>query len=130
MAREHRADSDPVSDEGKAVQARRERLGLGKNELAEAADVSRDTVAAIEAGEGFRRSSLTKIENALKAAEDEAGLTAPPRVNEPAGPHIVVVQLKNERGEVVLQGPVEDLPALEAAAQRLLDHLGGGGSDS
>ena len=83
MARQDTADSGPVSDEGKEVTRRRERLGLDIYELADEAGVNRETVSAIEKGKGFRRASLTKIENALDRLETEAGLNAPPRESEP-----------------------------------------------
>jgi hypothetical protein len=40
-------------------------------------------------------------------------------------PHIVVVRLKNHVGEVAVEGPVEDIEALEAAAQRLIRGMAG-----
>ena len=130
MAREDRAELGPVSDEGKEVTRRRERLGMHKNELADAAGVSRATLAAIEGGEGYRRASLTKIERALAEAEAEAGMTAPPR-EEPVAPterrrrqsDVVIVRLKNDAGEVAVEGPVEDLAALQAAATAMLRSL-------
>jgi len=97
---------------------------MHKNELADAAGVSRDTLAAIESGQGFRRASLTKIERALDAAEEEAGITAPPPMRqEPqdAAGRVVVIRLPTPGGgQIVVEGPVGDLDALEAAARRLL----------
>ena len=122
MARQDTAQSGPVSDEGDNVRRRRERLGMSKGELADAAGVNRDTLAAIESGEGFRRVSLTKIERALLTAEQEAGLDAPPAVKpEPtSAPRMVVVRIKSEHGEVVVEGPVEDIATLRAEALALL----------
>jgi len=125
MAREKRADSGAVSTEGDSVRRRREHLGMHKNELADAAGVSRDTLAAIEAGEGFRRVSLTKIERALDAAEEEAGLgTPPPRHPEPRDPrepHMVTI--RGTRGgdiDVVVSGPIDDIDKLAETVERLL----------
>jgi len=122
VAREKRADSVPVSSEGDAVRRRREHLGMHKNELADAAGVSRDTRAAIEAGEGFRRVSLTKIERALDAAEEEAGIGAPPPPQPRAGePHMVTI--RGTRGgdvDVVVSGPIDDIDKLAATVERLL----------
>lgn len=130
MARQNTAESGFVSDEGKEVTRRRERLGMHKNELADAAGVSRQTLAAIEEGAGYRRASLTKIERALAEAEAEAGMTAPPPTPQQAErrstPRTVVVRLKNDKGEVVLEGPAEDLPALQAAAEALMRSVGQG----
>ena len=124
MAREKRADSGPVSSEGDIVRRRRERLGMHKGELAEAAGVNRDTLAAIEAGEGFRRVSLTKIERALDAAEQEAGIGTPPletpAPSEPATPHVVTIRSSRGDIDVVVSGPIEDIDKLAATVERLL----------
>src|SRR4051812_31490803 len=119
MAREKQAESAPVSSEGDSVRRRRERLGLHKNELADAAGVSRDTLAAIESGEGFRRTSLTKIEQALEAAEVEAGIDAPSPEQEPESVQSRPVVINLDGGAVVVEGPIENLEALIAAAERL-----------
>lgn len=131
MAREDRADLGPVSREGDEVRARRERAGLHKNELADLAGVSRETVAAIEAGEGFRRSSLAKIENALTAFEELHGITAPPRPTDPApaAPRVVTFHLTGSGIDVALTGPVEDLAELQATVQELLRTMGDSGKD-
>jgi len=76
-------DFDVPGADGERVQARRERLGLDKGRLASDAGVSRDTLAAIERGHGFRRSSLTKIERVLEGYEVESGLL-PLRAEVPA----------------------------------------------
>ena len=123
VAREKRADSVPVSSEGDAVRRRREHLGMHKNELADAAGVSRDTLAAIEAGEGFRRVSLTKIERALDAAEEEAGIGAPPPPPQPRAGEPHMVTIRGTRGgdvDVVVSGPIDDIDKLAATVERLL----------
>lgn len=126
MARTKPADSDFMSDEGDMVRRRRERLGWHRNQLAKLAGLSRDTVAAVEAGEGFRHATLTKINKVLEAEEVEQGYTTPPLPEKLAGETesaIVVIHLKNDTGEVVLRGPREDRAALVADAQQLLDHM-------
>lgn len=124
MARVHTAGLGSVSDDGDRVRARRERLGMAKNELADMAGVSRDTLAAIEAGEGFRRTSLTKIERALDSIEQEVGIDAPP-IAVPApgasGPHVVTI--RGTRGgdvDVVVSGSIDDIDKLAATVERLL----------
>ena len=114
--------SGPVTDEGEQVRARRERLGLSMNQLAKSAAVSRDTISAIEAGQGFHRSSLTKIERALEIAEDEYGITAPPPTSEK--PHVIVVRLTDPQGwQVAVEGPITDRAELEETARRLIRSL-------
>lgn len=78
MPRLDKEHSGDVSDEGDRIRARRERLGLDKRHLAADAGISRETLAAIEGGQGFRRTSLTKIERVLDKLEAMAGLDAPP----------------------------------------------------
>ena len=123
MARLSREQSGDVSDDGERVKARRERLGMDKIDLAKEAGVSRDTLAAIEAGEGFRRSSLTKIEKALDRLEEEVGIDAPPpRTTEEAPGRFVEFTVNGLYGaeSVVLKGPVEDREALLEMVERLM----------
>ena len=119
LGREHFGD---MSTEGDRVRTRRERLGMDKRGLAEAAGVNRNTLSAVESGDSFNRSTLTKIERALDEAEREAGIDAPPAVKpEPtSAPRMVVVRIKSEHGEVVVEGPVEDIATLREEALALL----------
>lgn len=73
MARRSREHSLVMRTEGDRVKARRERVGWDKQPFARRAGVSRATLASIENGQGFNRSSLTKIEKALDEIEEEAG---------------------------------------------------------
>jgi len=71
---------------------------MTKVELAEEAGVSRHTVAAIEKGEGFTRSSLTKIMRALDSVEEEAGMNAPPPAPAPGDDRLdIAVELPDGR---------------------------------
>lgn len=122
MTPRHTADSDDMSPDGERVRARRERLGMDKLHLAEQAGVSRETLAAIEKGQGFRRSSLTKIEKVLRELEQEAGLPDIPQASEASrapAPSITVVRLSI--GEVVVEGPVENLAELQATVEALAE---------
>lgn len=78
MARKRAEHSGVMGDDAERLRARRQRLDLSQEALAQKAHVNRDTIAAIERGQGFRRSSLTKIEKALDDLEHEAGLDVPP----------------------------------------------------
>lgn len=122
MVRLNAAHSGVMSEEGDRVTARRERLHMSKVELAEMADVSRDTLAAIEAGEGFRRSSLTKIEQALEAAEAEAGIDAPPVTVAADDQDLVEFRIEGVLGvqSVVVRGPVRDVREFEGSIARIL----------
>lgn len=122
MTRLDKADSLVMGDEGERVRARRERLVMGKRELAELAGVSRDTLAAIEDGRGFRRSSLTKIENALADAEALAGLDAPTATASAADVDVVEFRIEGVLGvaSVVVKGPVRDVREFEGSIARIL----------
>jgi transcriptional regulator with XRE-family HTH domain len=124
-----------VTTEGDEVRARRERLGMHKGELAESAGVNRDTLAAIEAGEGFRRVSLTKIERALDVAEAEAGIDTPPPAAAPSdqpGPRMVSFRIGGLVGDVnvVVEGPIDDIDKLRETVELLLHAANGGNRDN
>lgn len=126
MARLGREHFDDVSAEGDDIRARRERLGVDALDLASAAGIHRNTLSALEKGSSYNASTLSKVLRALEAMEEEAGIGAPSAADVPAAPtepHIIVVRLKNDVGEVAVEGPVDDLAELEAAARRLLRGL-------
>ena len=113
MARLDRAHSGVMSNEGERLRSRRERLAMSKLELAEQAGISRDTLAAIERGEGFRRSSLTKVERVLDELEEEAGIHAPAPA-ESEGPRLATFDVSGEGGfHIVVSGPIEDADLLK-----------------
>lgn len=120
MAREKRAHLPDMSDEGDRVRERRERLGIDKKRLAAEAGISRETLAAIEDGKSFRRSTLAKIEAALTAAELEAGITAPSTSTD-AG----LLEFEGIVGEdrVIVRGPVTDQAQLVASLTALIQAL-------
>lgn len=108
-----------MGEEGARVRARRERLGMDKKQLAEEAGVSRDTVAAIEEGQSFRRSSLTKIERALEAAEVESGLEPP--AAEGSHQHGDLIEFRVEPdGSFIVRGPVRDRDELVQSVAELI----------
>lgn len=122
MARKDTEHSGVMADEGVGVRARRERLGIGKKELAEEAGVSRDTLAAIEDGRNFRRASLTRIENALSKIEEEVGFNAPPLTVTTEGSDFIEFRVEGLYGAkaVVVKGPVRDKDALLEIVRQLM----------
>lgn len=127
MTRLSKADSGLVSDIGDQVRARRERLGMDKVDLAREAGVSRDTLAAIEAGLGFRHSSLAKIYKALEDAEAEAGYDAKPLPLALVAEVDDVMEFRVEGNfgvSVVVRGPVRDAAQLEESVARLIRKMG------
>lgn len=129
LGSEHLAD---MSDEGERVKARRERLGLDKKELAAEAKVNRNTLAAIEAGESFNRTSLAKIERALEALELEAGINTPPARASSQDQDLVEFRIEGVLGvaSVVVKGPVRDVEQFEGSIARILRQIQEGQSES
>lgn len=114
-----------METEGRAVKQRRKRLGMSQDELAHEAGVNRDTLGAIEAGKGFRRASLTKIENALNRLEDEAGIDSPAGVSDLTRDKLVEFRVEGVLGThaVVVKGPIEDVATFEDSVARILRKL-------
>ena len=78
VARTRVEQSGAMGGDAERLRVRTERLGISDSQLARESGVNRDTIAAIKGGQGFRRSSLTKIEAALERLEQEAGMEPPP----------------------------------------------------
>lgn len=128
LGREHLGD---MSDEGQRVKERRERLGMDKKELATEAGVNRNTLAAIESGESFNRTSLAKIERALERLELEAGLDTPTARVPPEGQDLVEFRVEGVLGvqAVVVRGPVRDVREFEGSIARILRQVQSTGGD-
>lgn len=128
LGKEHLGD---MSTEGDRVRERRERLGIDKKELAEAAGVNRNTLAAIERGESFNRTSLAKIERALDRLDIEAGLDAPPVRTSAADQDLVEFRVEGVLGvsAVVVRGPVRDVREFEGSIARILRQVQAGQLD-
>lgn len=115
MARRKQAQSG-LMDEAERVRSRRERLGISKVDLAKEAGVSRHTLAAVERGEGHTRSTMSRIERALGALEEEAGIHIVP--SPPESLVTVEVELPDGRtARVIIQsGADADEVASQVAA--------------
>lgn len=118
-----------VGEDGEEVRHRRERLGLTQAELGREAGgedtpIHRNTISAIEEGRSGNRMKMALVVRALDRLEEEAGITAPPPVAAPptqGEPRPIIVRGRTAAGvEYAVEGPVEDLPELEASLQRLL----------
>lgn len=112
LGKEHLGD---MSDEGTRVRQRRERLGMDKQDLANEAGVNRNTLAAIERGDSFNRTTLAKIERALDRLEEEAGINAPAPAAEsnPMG-DLIEFDISGDFGvHVIVKGPVHDAELLQ-----------------
>lgn len=113
LGREHLGG---MSNEGAEVQARRENLGWDKVDLADAAQVSRNTIAAIERGDSFNRTTLAKIQRALDEAEAEAGINAPAAKSTEEG----LVEFEVDGSRVIVRGPVANADELAAMVADLI----------
>ncbi|HET6916646.1 MAG TPA: helix-turn-helix transcriptional regulator [Acidimicrobiales bacterium] len=121
-----------MSDEGRRIRERRERLGLDKKELAEEAEVHRNTLSALENGESFNRSTLAKLERALDRLELEAGINAPPVETDESDQHIVKFRVEGIMGvrAVTVEGPVQDVREFEGSIARIIRQVQAGTDES
>lgn len=103
---------------------------MTQEEIGKESGLNRDTVSAVEAGKGSA-ASQRRVDAALTRLEAEAGLTpfgaesAPEREDDK--PHVVRFEVQGVYGAkaLIVEGPVEDLPALEAAVDRIMRRLAG-----
>ena len=127
MRAEQSAPVRPVT--GREIAARRKRIGLRQKDLAEQAEVSRDTISDWE--RGTRRPQVQTVEAvvaALDRLEEEMGIDSPP----PASSASVVefhLPIGPKGADVVVKGPIGDMDALEASVARLLARLAEEGGD-
>jgi transcriptional regulator with XRE-family HTH domain len=110
---------------------RRHRLKMTQEEIGKESGLNRDTVSAVEGG-GGSAASQRRIDAALTRLESEAGLPpfgaeAPTTEREDDKPHVVRFEVQGVYGAkaLIVEGPVEDLPALEAAVDRIMRRLAG-----
>lgn len=110
---------------------RRQRLHMSQDEVATEAGVNRDTVGAVESGKGSP-ASRRKVDDALTRLEQQAGLgpieedRAPEPQDDDAAPAgFIRFKVEGVYGAkaLVVEGPVENLPELEAAVDRIMRRL-------
>lgn len=106
---------------GQEIKRRRTGMGMSISALSEASGVYRDTVAKIEADSPrVRSSSIGAVRSALDRLEEEAGMDLPSRISE----GLVEFRVSGNFGvDVVVSGPVRDLPALEASVEKLVREM-------
>lgn len=117
-----------VNDErGRAIQRRRLRLGIGSvSEFARELKLDRQTIVRAESGQASERTYML-LETWLSEREIEFGMQPEPAADEAApaaADPVVEFRVGGNFGvDVVVAGPVSNLPELEAAVGRLLDRL-------
>ncbi len=104
MARTDAGNSPFMGKDAERLRARMDRLGISDVELSRESGVDRGTISAIKRGQGFRRSTLARIENKLEELEHEAGLDAPP----PDEEQVIEIQMQlpgEASATIVVRGP-------------------------
>lgn len=112
---------------GSEVKARREALGLSLRSLAALADVDRGRLALFEEGSASPRDYwIQRVEHALDRAEAE-GVEPVVEDDEANRPGFVRFKVEGVYGAkaLVVEGPVDNLPELEAAVDRIMRRLAG-----
>lgn len=107
---------------GDKFRERRLRLNLTQEELAEEAGIgSRDTISAVEKGQGSP-GSRRRMDEALTRLEAEGGLSGDEAAEQPAAqPHLIEFEVTGDFGvRVVVKGPVENAAELEESVARLI----------
>lgn len=129
-----RADSLPVTssagnetDRGAAIQRRIDALGISDREWHTQTGIDRKTLhRAIRNEPGTRASTYTAIEAELDKLE--AKVAGVPTAQEaPEAPRVVRIEVPNVYGAraLIVEGPVDDLPALEAMVDRIMRRMAG-----
>lgn len=112
-------ESAAMTVEGHEIRARRLRLGMTIDDLANEAGVSPDTLGDFESGNRRPRElTVTKVTGALERIETEAGVDAPPLAPEPG---IVSFDVQAEGGfHVVVKGPVANADELRKQVTEII----------
>lgn len=129
---------DTENGPGARIRARRTALGMGATKLAKMAEVSREHLSMVENGhkvptpEWVRRLELAMDRYERETGQDEPEEQAVETPEPIAAPHVVRIKVEGVYGAkaLVVEGPVDDLPALEAAVDRIMRRLAneGGGA--
>lgn len=116
---------------GHDIHQRRVAIGISVAELARRAGVDRGRLAALEAGENVRDTTLAAVIRALADLEHELGMDMPsqvaaiPAAEEKANVMRVEVQGVYGAKALVFEAPVENLAELEAMVDRVMRRLAG-----
>lgn len=126
MSVSHAEQSPPVRPpggrDGRAIKARRERIGFKIYELADAAGVNKDTLSDWERGKRSPHSDTVEaVMAALDRLEEEMGIDAPPPPAQ-AKPGMLRFEVTGVYGAdaLVVEGPIENLAELEAMIDRIM----------
>lgn len=120
---------------GADIQKRRLAIGISVAELARRAGVDRGRLSALENGEKVRDTTLAAVVRALEEHEHELGMDLPSQVKAPTTvsgdetpkPNVIRFEVQGVYGAkaLIVEGPVDNLPELEAAVDRIMRRLAG-----
>lgn len=123
-------DGVDIDNRGANVKARREHLGMSKAALAKLAGVDRGKLQRFE--DGHDTPSDRWIGGVMRALDDFEAETGHRQgegaeVKSDDRPHVIRFEVQGVYGAkaLVVEGPVDDLPALEAAVDRIMRRLAG-----
>lgn len=128
----HAEQSPPVTanEDVEQVRRRRQRIGMKITELAQEAGISRDTLSDLEAGNKRPHAdTVEKVLVALERLETEMGMDAPPLppgaryLGDPADDLIEFVIEGTDGIRAVVKGPIRNMEALQASAQKLIEGM-------
>lgn len=107
---------------GEEIRARRIGHGMSVRDFAKLSKVDRQTITRAEADdEAVTELTYARLERALEDFEEEIGTDVPVSVVG-NGPNLVKFTIHGVYGaaEVIVEGPVENMPELQAAVDKLL----------
>lgn len=108
------------AENGDAIRGRRVALGLSVSALAREAGVDRGRLAALEAGEKVRASTVGAVLSALTRLEAAPPAPKPTK----SDPNLVTFRVSGEDGvDLTVEGPVKDVAVLEASVRALLKDI-------
>lgn len=127
------------SDAGADIQRRRLAIGMSVAKLAKLAGVDRGRLAALEAGQKVRDTTLAAVTRALADLEHELGMDMPSQVQgvpvsiptqAPSSEGIIEFDITGDFGvHIVVKGPVVDADLLRRQAAAIIREIRGESTD-
>lgn len=113
-------DGPDRAERGRLIDQKIAELGIGQREFQRVTKIDRDTLIRATKGDpSVRENTLLRIEAALEKLDEEMSSERDGMPSEIAEIHYVV---EGER-EIIVRGPVGQLPALEESVARLIRQL-------
>lgn len=120
-----------AGERGASIRARRMSHGMKGTDLAQISGVSRQTIARAEKGDPtVEELTYARLEKALSDFEEEIGLDSPRPFEQATNLVRFTIHGVYGAAEVIVEGPVENMPELQAAVDKLLRGQHSPGADS